>query len=121
MCVSEVVKRFTLISQLSAEEVSDWIFLCHRACEYIEQRRLPTCAPSAQNEERLLNAAAVYAFYLYSRYACDGTKSFTAGDIKVEADKSLQERAYEMWGAELKELRGLLLCDGDPDFCFFRV
>ena len=119
MCVNYVVDRFALISGLSPQEISDWIFLCADACDYIESVLVDRENKDKADERRLINAAAVYAFYRYCLYAYEDLDSFKAGDVEVTRREDMLGRAEKMWQREKESLRGII--NTDSGFLFRRM
>lgn len=121
MCLKDVSQRFKLISGISEEELSDWMFVCTAAIDFIEKAAVKDFEADGELKPRLTNATAVYAFYLYSRYSADSLQSFKAGDVEITKSTELSKKAEQMWKSELADLKGILKCKADSGFCFLRM
>lgn len=118
MNINDVVERFILISELEGEELSKYVVLCTEATEYIKSR-LKNSNYSKDEEIRLCNAAAVFAYYKYCMYKNkDDIKSFSAGDVRIENSALLLQSAKALWDYELENISDLL--SASP-FAFKRV
>lgn len=118
MSLKDVLDRFALVSGLSGEEVSKWVFVIIDCIKYFE-KALKNKTVSENDKRRLIHSCAVYAYYKYSlmMLASNITK-FKAGDIEITCSENLSDTAHQMWQIEKKEIADIIDFD---DFCFCRV
>ena len=118
MSLKDVLDRFALVSGLSPEEISKWIFVIIDCIKYFESA-LNNKTVSDADKRRLVHSCAVYAYYKYSlmMLASNCTK-FKAGDIEITRSENLSDTAHEMWQLEKKEIADVIDFD---DFCFCKV
>lgn len=120
MNLNEIIKRFSIIADLSWEEASPWASVCEDASIEIKSK-LRNDVNEEKNERRLNAAAAALAFYRYVLYRCSGggMESFTAGEIRIKTDaKNHAKMAYNVWLDAKYSISDLLK---DDDFMFERI
>lgn len=118
MSLKDVIDRFALVSELSQEEISKWIFLILDCIKYFES----ICDIDALKEgdkNRLSYACAVYAYYKYSLCKSETAHSFKAGDIQISESSSLIEKTASLWQLQKKEISDIV--DFSESSCFVRV
>jgi len=118
--LNEIIKRFSIIADLSWDEASPWTSVCEDACLEIRSN-LRDDVKEEDNERRLNAAAAALAFYRYVLYRCSGggMESFTAGEIRIKTDaKTHAKMAYNVWLDAKRSISDLLK---DTEFMFERI
>ena len=118
MSLKDVIDRFALVSELSQEEISRWIFLILDCIKYFES----ICDIDALKEsdkKRLSYACAVYAYYKYSLCKSESAHSFKAGDIQINQSSSLIEQTASMWQLMKSEISDIV--DFSDSYCLLRV
>lgn len=123
MRLSEILKRFTLISGLDEDEALKWVFICSDAQEFLFEELLDK-NPSEADIKKLEKAAGYYAFYKYSELLyCleDEVESFKAGDLQINQKSRDFKRAYTLWLEERKSIEALLKPSQNSSFCFFVI
>lgn len=118
MSFKDVMDRFALVSGLEQEEISKWVFVILDCIKYFESKKGNRIL--TQNEEkRLCNACAVYAYYKYSLYNfSDNSSKFKAGDIEITKAENLSDKAHAMWQQTKEEISDIVDFD---NFSFARV
>ncbi len=120
MDLQEILERFSIITNLSMDEVSPWIPLCEDASQEIE-RNLKEGANTGENSRRLNAAVAALAFYRYVLYRASGggMESFTAGELRIRTNSQVNVKiAYEVWMGAKSAIADLLV---DDNFMFERI
>ncbi len=120
MDLHEIIKKFSIITGLSDEEVSPWTSICEDACLEI-RKNLREDADEESNSRRLNAAAAALAFYRYVLYCSSGggVESFTTGEIRVKTDAQTSVKiAYTAWIDAKRSIADILK---DEDFMFERI
>ena len=118
MSLKDVIDRFALVSELSQEEISRWIFLILDCIKYFES----ICNIDALKEsdkKRLSYACAVFAYYKYSLCKSEAVHSFKAGDIQISESSSLIEKTSSLWQLQKNEISDIV--DFSQSSCFVRV
>ncbi len=118
MSLKDVLDRFALVSGLSPDEISKWIFVIVDCIKYFENRFFNR-EFSDSEKHRLVHACAIYAYYKYSliSYAKVASK-FKAGDIEITQSENITDNAHKMWQHEKSEIADIIDFD---DFEFVRV
>ena len=112
-----MIVRFSLLSQLSSEEITRWTPLCIDAKAEIEKRIIPGTAMTENNLIRLAKCAAALAFLKYTLYSPSGcAESFTAGAVNIRFGMQEAQRAKAVLSQELKEACDIVA--QEDDFCF---
>lgn len=120
MNILAVLERFSIVANLTIENISPWIQLCKDSIEEIE-KNLKSNADLEINSRRLESAAAALSFYKYTLYraSSSGMESFTAGELKIKNNyDSSVKMAYTIWKEAKNSIADLLL---DNDFTFERI
>ncbi|MDR0913745.1 MAG: hypothetical protein LBM65_01045, partial [Oscillospiraceae bacterium] len=90
MIFSEVIKNFLTISGIDEKEANRWNFMCDFAMNSINLR-LRKSEYTREENSRLAVAAAVLAYYYYAAYnSGSGVKKFSAGDITIENESTVE-------------------------------
>ena len=86
--IQDVLEKFSIISGLDTQKISQWVYLCRESLDRIVSR-LKEDVDVEKNIERITTAAASLAFYKYTLYQASngGLESFKAGDITIKNDK----------------------------------
>ncbi len=117
MKLQNIVKRFSIIANISFEEAFPWTEVCEEAADEI-RRHLKSEIDETEHHRRLEAAAAALAFYRYVIYRASGggMESFTAGEIKIKSDaKTSVKMALAVWKDAKHSIADLL---NDDDFMF---
>ncbi len=117
MNLQDIVKRFSIISNLSLEEAFPWTQVCEEAAEEI-RLHLKKGVDENEHHRRLDAAAASLAFYRYVLYRASGggMESFTAGEIRIKTDaKTSVKMALAVWKDAKHSISDLL---NDDEFIF---
>ncbi len=120
MDLYEIIKRFSIISGLSSDEIAPWTSLCEDACMEI-RKNLRENVVEEDHSRRLNAAAAALAFYRYILYRCSGggMEAFTAGEIRIKTDSKVTAKmAYNIWMDAKRSVSDLLQ---DNEFMFERI
>lgn len=118
MNINDIIKRFALISEIDEKELAKWVPVCCEANEFISSRLKKTDFTS-EEQARLCNACAVYAYYKYCLYKNKSDiKSFSAGDVRIENSSLLSQSAKALWDHEKECVSDLLNTGG---FAFKRT
>ncbi len=120
MNLQETLERFSIIANLSMDEVSPWIPLCEDACEEIKNH-LKKEVSAEENSRRLNVAAAALAFYRYVLYKASGggMESFAAGELRIKTNAPASVKmAYNVWKDAKNAIADLLK---DDEFVFERI
>ena len=88
MNIANITKRFALYSGIDGAEAYKWKSIIDDAVVYVN---------SEDDELRLENLCAVYAFKLYSLCNDDSISSFSAGDLKISSSADGESRAEKLW------------------------
>lgn len=118
MSLKDVIDRFALVSELSQEEISRWIFLIIDCIKYFESI-IKIDALKESDKKRLSYACAVYAYYKYSLCKSEAAHSFKAGDVQISESSSLIEKTASMWQQQKSEISDIV--DLSDSACFLRV
>lgn len=123
MRLNDIINRFSLLSDLSKEEVSKWTVLCVDTMKTVEGRLFSKRAAEEENNAlRLANAAAALAFYKYTLCVPEtAVKNFTAGSVTVAMAMSERERAKTLWEEEERLCADLMRSSEDFRFLEVRV
>lgn len=117
MELQNIVKRFSIIANLSFEEAFPWTEVCEESYDEIKSH-LKSGVDENEHHRRLEAAAAALSFYRYVIYRAsgEGMESFTAGEIKIKADaKTSVKIALTVWKDAKRSIADLL---NDDDFAF---
>ena len=117
MNLQNIVKRFSIIANLSFEEAFPWTEICEDAANEI-RIHLKSGVDESEHSRRLDAAAAALAFYRYIIYRASGggMESFTAGEIRIKADaKTSVKVALSVWKDAKHSIADLL---NDDEFMF---
>ena len=96
MNIANITKRFALYCGIDGSEAYKWKSIVDDAVLYVES--LVTKDNLSDNdEERLENLCAVYAYKLYSLCNDDSISSFSAGDLKISSSADGESRAEKLW------------------------
>lgn len=118
MNLNDVINRFALVSKLTPEEISKWVFVIKDCIQYFESH-IKTGELSCEENIRLSHACAVYAYYKYSLYQIPASaEKFKAGDVEFSTSSAPTPSAKAMWEHEKSEISDLV---DFGDFCFCRV
>ena len=120
LVLQEVLDRFALIANLSADEVTPWIEICEDSISEIESN-LRENIDQELNSRRLEAAAAGLSFYKSSLYRSSwaGMESFSAGELRIKTNSSENvKRAYKVWQEAKNSIYDLLK---DNNFVFERI
>ena len=120
LVLQEVLDRFALIANLSADEVTPWIETCEDSISEIESN-LRENIDQELNSRRLEAAAAGLSFYKYSLYRASGAgmESFSAGELRIKTNSSENVKiAYKAWQEAKNSIYDLLK---DNNFVFERI
>ena len=90
MNIANITKRFALYSGIDGAEAYKWKSIIDDAV--VTKENL-----SEDDELRLENLCAVYAFKLYSLCNDDSISSFSAGDLKISSSADGESRAEKLW------------------------
>jgi hypothetical protein len=119
--IQEILNKFAVIADLSAEEAALQTSVCEDAIAEIQANLKPD-VNELENIVFLNNAAASFAFYKYTLYRLSGSggaESFTAGAVRIKNDQKLAlQLAYKVWCDAKKNISNLLI---DKDFIFERI
>lgn len=107
-----VFVRFQLLTQLDEAEAADWKVLCQDAWLHIlSQKRDHEKELTADEESRLIAAAAALAFYQYVLIAgASGGEEVSLGDMKVSQKSGNLAYARTLW-EDARGRAAALLCD----------
>lgn len=84
MNIANITKRFALYSGIDGAEAYKWKSIIDDAVVYVNS--IVTKGNLSEDDElRLENLCAVYAFKLYSLCNDDSISSFSAGDLKISS------------------------------------
>ena len=84
MNIANITKRFALYSGIDGAEAYKWKSIIDDAVVYVNS--IVTKENLSEDDElRLENLCAVYAFKLYSLCNDDSISSFSAGDLKISS------------------------------------
>ncbi|RGH87718.1 hypothetical protein DW745_06560 [Ruminococcus sp. AM28-29LB] len=84
MNIANITKRFALYSGIDGAETYKWKSIIDDAVVYVNS--IVTKGNLSEDDElRLENLCAVYAFKLYSLCNDDSISSFSAGDLKISS------------------------------------
>ncbi|MGN0452773.1 MAG: hypothetical protein ACI4GZ_03120 [Ruminococcus sp.] len=119
MRLNEVINRFALISDLSAEEVSKWTPVCIDAYEELNSMLLSPKSADESLSRKFSSCAGALAYYKYCLYSSQNVKSLTAGSMSVTVNDDTVEKAKVLWETERESIAQHL--KGDSSFCFKRV
>ncbi|MGN0454320.1 MAG: hypothetical protein ACI4G1_04010 [Ruminococcus sp.] len=114
--LKNVLKRFSVISGLTGEELSKWSFLCTECLNYVLEHTIKEELSDSQ-QERCACLAASIAYYKLALYDSDKVSSFTAGDIHISQEQSVL-RAEKMMNCEMEQCRDFTDLGGP---CFMGV
>lgn len=120
MELQNIVKRFSIIANISFKEAFPWTGICEEAADEI-RAHLKSSVNESDHSRRLSAAAAALAFYRYVLYRASGggMQSFTAGEIRIKADaKTSVKMALAVWKDAKHAIADLL---NDDDFMFETV
>lgn len=120
MNLQNIVKRFSIIANISLEEAFPWTEICEEAADEIKSH-LKSDVDEDKHRRRLDAAAAALAFYRYILYRASGggMESFTAGEIRIKSDaKTSVKMALTVWKDAKHSIADLL---NDDDFMFETV
>ena len=92
MNIANITKRFALYSGIDGAEAYKWKSIIDDAVVYVNS--IVTKENLSEDDElRLENLCAVYAFKLYSLCNDDSISSFSAGDLKISSSADGESRA----------------------------
>lgn len=95
MNIDDVMERFTLMADLSAERAEKFRPLCTEAMGEISRRAVNV---GEQAQSALCAAAAALAFYRWALMgAVNSPGSFAAGDVKITKSMGTVSLAKEAW------------------------
>ncbi len=116
MDYDEVVERFTLLTGLSSDEVSEWSPILYDSMLEINARLSTDCDTDTYSQQ-ISYAAASLANYKYRRIlsAAGGDAQVKAGDVTITPDENAAEKAYGIYADSLKLLADIL---ADDEFYF---
>ena len=96
MNIANITKRFALYSGIDGAEAYKWKSIIDDAVVYVNS--IVTKGNLSEDDElRLENLCAVYAFKLYSLCNDDSISSFSAGDLKISSSADGESRAEKLW------------------------
>ncbi|MBR2715901.1 MAG: hypothetical protein IKB73_06840 [Ruminococcus sp.] len=118
MSLKDVLNRFALVSGLSQEDISKWVFVISDCIKFFESRTANRNFTESERA-RLVHACAVYAYYKYSmiNFAYNSGK-FKAGDVEITQSEDMIDKAHKMWQEEKREISDVFDFD---DFAFYGV
>ena len=94
--IANITKRFALYSGIDGAEAYKWKSIIDDAVVYVNS--IVTKGNLSEDDElRLENLCAVYAFKLYSLCNDDSISSFSAGDLKISSSADGESRAEKLW------------------------
>ena len=96
MNIANITKRFVLYSGIDGSEAYKWKSIIADACKSALPKEVLGNV-SEDDELRLENLCAVYAFKLYSLCNDDSISSFSAGDLKISSSADGESRAEKLW------------------------
>lgn len=96
MNIANITKRFALYSGIDGAEAYKWKSIIDDAVVYVNS--IVTKGNLSEDDElRLENLCAVYAFKLYSLCNDDSISSFSAGDLIISSSADGESRAEKLW------------------------
>lgn len=117
MSFNNTFDRFSTISGLTRQETIAWEGLIDESRNYIRGLSIKD-ELTVNDDKRLDNAAAVYAYYRYIIYTSSIESSYKAGDVSITFNNERAKSAEKMWEAELKGLSDLI--DTEDSLFFFK-
>lgn len=112
MNIDEIMERFAVLADLTAEEAAPWRFLCEDALVRI-QTQCREDVDTVDQSSVLCAAVSALAFYQYtlcSRVREDG--DFTAGDVKISGGTHGAACARDLWLDAKERIAPLLRDEG---------
>lgn len=96
MNIANITQRFVLYSGIDGSEAYRWKSVIEDAVDYVTS--IVSKKEISQNDEiRLENLCAVYAFRLYSLCNDEEISSFSAGGVSVSSPANGKSRAEKLW------------------------
>ena len=106
MGISEVAKKFLLLSGIDESELSKYLPLIRESIAYVKSI-LKEEVDVKENSALLTSACGTYAYYKWSLfYSQSDVSYFKAGDLTVSksSESKVTQRAYSLWKESLKEI-----------------
>lgn len=112
-------ERFTLFSDMSAEEAAKWSYLVNDCIAEISEMLIPD-SDNEENSRRIITATASLALYRYRKLLCarGDLSGIKAGDVTVSIDNKSVETARQLYIEALSDISDIIKKD---EFIFGRT
>ncbi len=112
-------ERFTLFSDMTAEEAAKWAYLVHDCAADISEMLIPD-SDTEENSRRITTATASLALYKYRKLLCarGELSGIKAGDVTISSDNKSVETARMLYIEALAQISDIVKKD---EFVFGRT